>query len=402
MLITAANLTTLSDATDTNSYTTPSVSPGSNKLVLVTVESWGITASTIPTLTGAGMTWVQVTTIQSGDYYRTTLFRSLNVSPGSGALTIDFAGVNQDFCIVSVDEFTNVDTTGTNGSGAIVQSATNSSASASTLTVTLAAFGSANNATFGGFGVGAFSSSPTAGTGFALLSSISRMCTEWRNDNDTSVDISWADTLALTGIAVEIRASTVSASASASASLSPSASASASESKSLSPSASISFSPSASTSASASKSASASESKSLSPSASASKSASASESKSLSPSASESKSLSPSASESKSLSPSSSVSASLSPSASSSASVSASESKSLSQSSSVSASLSSSASVSASASTSPSPAVYIDKYSTIGNTYTDEYSTTGNIYTDKYSTTGNTYTDKYKDWDDLP
>src|SRR5207247_5843669 len=39
------------------------------------------------------------------------------------SLTIDFGGVTQGGCGWVVDQFTNVDTTGTNGSGAIVQSA---------------------------------------------------------------------------------------------------------------------------------------------------------------------------------------------------------------------------------------------------------------------------------------
>lgn len=144
-------------------------------------------------------------------------------------------------------------------------------------------------------------------------------------------------------------------SASASASVSPSSSVS----RSASASASRSQSPSASASRSASKSASASGSASVSPSPSSSVSAS------QSPSASESSSVS------NSQSPSASLSPSLSPSASNSASVSPS------------ASISQSASVSAS----PSPAVYVDKYSALGNSYTD-----------KYSDVGNTYIDKYTDW----
>ena len=42
-------------------------------------------------------------------------------------------------------EFDGMDTSGTNGSGAIVQSATNKVTSANALTVTLSAFGSSNN-----------------------------------------------------------------------------------------------------------------------------------------------------------------------------------------------------------------------------------------------------------------
>lgn len=141
-----------------------------------------------------------------------------------------------------------------------------------------------------------------------------------------------------------------------------------------SPSISPSISPSASTSASASASASRSASASLSPSA--SSSASASNSLSPSSSASASRSSSSSASLSPSASESSSASKSQSPSSSTSASASRSISASLSPSGSLSPSSSVSKSLSPSASASPSPAEYVNRYSTVGNTYTDKYIST--------------------------
>jgi hypothetical protein len=48
-------------------------------------------------------------------------------------------------------EFTGIDTSGTNGTGAVVQSAADSATSTTELTLELAAFGSPNNATFAAF-----------------------------------------------------------------------------------------------------------------------------------------------------------------------------------------------------------------------------------------------------------
>lgn len=118
-------------------------------------------------------------------------------------------------------------------------------------------------------------------------------------------------------------------------------------------------------------------------------SASSSASKSLSPSASLSPSGSQSPSPSASQSPSSSISPSLSPSSSASRSLSQSSSVSASSSSSVSPSpspsISPSESPSLSPSASPSLAVYIDKYSTTGNSYTSKYSDSGSTYVPKYN-----------------
>lgn len=111
-----------------------------------------------------------------------------------------------------ISEFSGVDTSGTNGSGAIVQVVNNKdeSGSVSTLTVTLAAFGSANNATFGAFGA-ASSVTFTAGSGFTILDQqVASLTvahgTEFRNSNDTSVDISLSGNDFIGGVAVEIKA----------------------------------------------------------------------------------------------------------------------------------------------------------------------------------------------------
>lgn len=193
-------------------YTTASITPGSNRLVLATIvnEDTTTTPST-PTLAGNGLTWVQVATrtfdTEATPRARITLFRAMGASPTTGAVTITAAGTEE--CSWSIVEFSGVDTSGTNGSGAIVQSVANSANSVGSLTVTLAAFADAvNNAAFGGFGVGA-NAALNPGTGFAEIGAdLNHAASEWRLGQDTTVDMS-GDVVGRGGIALEIKAATL-------------------------------------------------------------------------------------------------------------------------------------------------------------------------------------------------
>ena len=176
MAVSIANKTSGLDEDGGSSSTTASTTPASNKLQLLLVASrTGITANpNQPTATGNSLTWVAIASViydsTSSSRRRVTLFRALGASPTAGAITIDFNGQNQTDVVWILDEATGMDTSGTNGSGAIVQSATNvdEGGSATALTVTLAAFGSVDNGTYGGFG---WDGDPTAtaGTGFTEI-----------------------------------------------------------------------------------------------------------------------------------------------------------------------------------------------------------------------------------------
>lgn len=212
MAITVSNLTTGSNATDQTSYATASVAPTANKLVLLFVGNRRSGGSpTQPTVTGAGMTWDLVTSADGGNEVRTSIFRCLSASPSSGALTIDFAGVTQGSCGWSVAEFTGTDITGTNGSGAIVQTATNNNNTTNTgIVVTLGSFADVNNATAGMVYVRS-SRAITVGSGFTQIGTSdaateSTITSEFLGSNDTSVDWSWASVATqATAHAVEIK-----------------------------------------------------------------------------------------------------------------------------------------------------------------------------------------------------
>lgn len=220
MAIAASNLTSGNATTALQtSATTASVSPASNNLELLTVVNETLISvdPNEPTITGNGLTWVKVgtTVFDNGgvDRKRITVFRAMGSSPSSGAITIDFAGQVQAWIQWALDEFSGIDTSGTNGSGAIVQSAVNQDTGAvSSLTVTLGAFSSASNATYGAFAASGYAF--TEGSGFTRLyrypdstgSDDLSSITEWKSTNDTSVDASiGGDTSEMGGIAAEIK-----------------------------------------------------------------------------------------------------------------------------------------------------------------------------------------------------
>lgn len=214
MAVAATNLTTVAANLQATNYTTGSVSPGSNNLELLGVYSISASLPNLPTITWNGLTWVQIDTqVDSSNLRRMTLFRSMG-TPSSGTGTIDFAGQTQMGTCWSYIEYTGIDTSGTNGSGAIVQSAKNASAgNATSLTVTLGAFGSSSNATAGFFGIPLNTASqPTAGSGFTRTGQANQGSTntsigsEFNASNDTTVDMtSGAASIPWAGIAVEIK-----------------------------------------------------------------------------------------------------------------------------------------------------------------------------------------------------
>ena len=146
----SATLTSAISDTDATSTTTASITPTANALVLLYAFSNKATTPDTPTATGNGLTWVQVATVTVGTH-RITCFRAMGASPSAGAVTIDWVNTQLARGHV-IEQWTGVDTSGTNGSGALVQSATNSSGpDVTSLTVSLAALGSASNGTSSAF-----------------------------------------------------------------------------------------------------------------------------------------------------------------------------------------------------------------------------------------------------------
>src|SRR5438045_278206 len=127
MAVATTNITS-GNTTNATSAATTSITPVANRLYLMNVISR--TAITTdpnqPTATGAGLTWVVEKSVvydnTGASRKRLTVFRALGPSPSAGALTIDFGAQTQTNIAWIIDEFTGADTSGTNGSGAVVQS----------------------------------------------------------------------------------------------------------------------------------------------------------------------------------------------------------------------------------------------------------------------------------------
>jgi hypothetical protein len=196
-------LTSATAAASAQSWSTASVAPAGNRLVLLAVTwaaSTAVVASPIASVIGNGLTWVLVRGQNYGAGTGTTdarrrmeIWRALGPAPTAGAITITHAasqpGINRCW---SVFEMHSTDLSGTSGSGAIRQSASNRSISATTSTATLGAFGNAANATVG-FGGGV--NTMTVGTGFGSIaiqrvstSPTVSLITEWVLGIDTTVN----------------------------------------------------------------------------------------------------------------------------------------------------------------------------------------------------------------------
>ena len=219
MAISAALLDSLASGTDAASYTTASITPTANALQLLSVTNSKGTASDVPTVTGCGLTWVEVGASfawsAGGFNWRLTVFRALGASPTTGQLTIDFAGATQTGIRYIWQEYTGTDTSGTNGSGAVVQTATapaSPPAASTSLTVTLAAFGDAtNNAAFICAGHQANEVSAEEG-GYTELGDVATsvpvgaLAAAWKLAEDLSPSYSWVTSSNAGARAIEVKA----------------------------------------------------------------------------------------------------------------------------------------------------------------------------------------------------
>lgn len=209
--IAAVHLTTAIDDTGALTSTTASVSPTANRLVLAGFfgDTNDGTTPAAPTVAGNGGTWVledSVTASRRGFF----LFRTLIASPSAGTIVATWGTTIRSHAW-SVVEYSENDTSGTSGSGAVRQSVTGSTGTAG-LSVTLAAFGDTANATAGFFGGAAgVSNTYTEGSGFTIngqatsAAEESSAASEFKATNDTGVDITWSGTtVRIFGIAVEI------------------------------------------------------------------------------------------------------------------------------------------------------------------------------------------------------
>jgi invasin-like protein/Big-like domain-containing protein/calcineurin-like phosphoesterase family protein len=215
--ITQTLLTAGSDITNQKIYTTASIAPAANALVTIAVIGHTSTAaSPSPTVTGGGMSaWVEVATTTFNSVAtplkRMSIFRAMSTAPGSGPITISFPTTESNAAWV-VSQWTGVDQSGTNGSGAIVQTVTNSADAVSSIGATLAALGSPNNVAYGVVGTNGSAIGINPGAGFTEISEqkpaegTATIIEAQFAANQTGPSASWTGAFAAAILAVEIKA----------------------------------------------------------------------------------------------------------------------------------------------------------------------------------------------------
>ena len=224
MAITATNIFTGSSGVN-GPYTTASFTPAVGKLYVMSVEgriSSGSVQPVCSSMTSSSLTWVQVpsfTDMDAAGADRQSVYSFRTMGSGSSqTVSITFSGQTLQRACWTLDEFDGVDTSGTNGSGAIVQTAKvdDGGSSATSASVTLSAFADAtNNVAYGIFGH-QVQETQTVGSGFTALSNqaplgVTSLMTEWKTGQDTTVDASWATGGRSGGIAIEIKAASTAA-----------------------------------------------------------------------------------------------------------------------------------------------------------------------------------------------
>jgi len=215
--ITHTLLTSGNSKTNQKVCTTASISPAANALVTVAVMGHNTTAAApSPTISGGMAAWTQVATVTfdgvNTAHKRLTIFRALSATPGSGPVKITFT-TTQSNCQWIVAQWNGVETSGTNGSGAIVQAGTARGDNVTGRTVTLAAFADPKDAAYGVFGIRRSTTGIAPGSGFTETAErpsgetpLSDLEAE-RSANDNTINATWPQANA-GALGLEIRAGT--------------------------------------------------------------------------------------------------------------------------------------------------------------------------------------------------
>lgn len=142
-MVAIAHMTSLYDGVDATSFVTASITPGAEKWLVADIWSRD-DAGTIaaPVVSGFSLTWVtEHTKIGVNPAQQVSRFYAwTGGGPGSGSITFDFSPATHDAAAWIVYQITGADTT-----DPFVQSVSVEQAGGTSISVTLAAFGSSDN-----------------------------------------------------------------------------------------------------------------------------------------------------------------------------------------------------------------------------------------------------------------
>lgn len=212
------HLTTGSNSAGSTTYATDSIAPNPSRLIVAAVMVSSAAPTPTVAVTGCGVTWVPVASNATGTqpiHGRTIhLFRAMG-SPTAGALTIT-ADSALTAALWQVIEVSGVDTSGTSGSGAVVQSVTHRSDGVD-VTSDTKAFGSpitAGNATYAAIGLHSVQEALTAGAGWTTVAQTtvagpqSSFMGEFAATGQQNIAASWTTATDDMMVGVEIKAAT--------------------------------------------------------------------------------------------------------------------------------------------------------------------------------------------------
>lgn len=214
MPIAGTHLTGSGTTSPTTSVNTASIAPTGNRLVLATVQggSGGGTAPPVPTLTGNGLTWVQVATVTFTDgateTFRLTVFRAMGASPSAGVVNIAHTTAPNASLSWTIREYPDVLTTGTHGANA-VRNPVSATGTGTAVSRAMAAYSDATN-NGADFSVGTLTMptiTPEAGgawTGYTQQTWFAAMRVMWRLGEDTTATATLSASAAWAAIAIEL------------------------------------------------------------------------------------------------------------------------------------------------------------------------------------------------------
>lgn len=193
---------------------TASVDPQDNVfLVIYLVASRAATTFSFTSVSGLGLTWAKVPAADvgtpSGPYRKVSAFRTYGASPTTGAVTINTSD-NYDTLVWGLIECTGADSSGTSGSGAVVQAPPEEELASSYVFDQFAAFGSGDNRPLAGVGRYA-SHTATAEGGWTKLvdqkaGTATHLVVVWRDaSDDLTAGVTFSGSTTNMAVGIEVK-----------------------------------------------------------------------------------------------------------------------------------------------------------------------------------------------------
>lgn len=197
MPLTPTELAATALSSDATSYAySLSATPTTDALIIASYFHGAGGAVAAPTVSGCGLTWAEIVSTDIAGLRRLSVWRALGTVTSSGPVVFNHGSSSQTRSMAQIIQWAGAATSGTNGSGAIVQSKSSNNASPGSTNPNVtytAGFGSTTNVSY--FSVGGLLAStgalytPVAGytkfTDVASNAPVSNMMSAWQVNSPT-------------------------------------------------------------------------------------------------------------------------------------------------------------------------------------------------------------------------